>query len=154
MIIDDYSRAVAGYFLGFQTPSALQTALTLRGAIWRKADAHWHVCGIPDRFYTDHGSDFNSQHMAQVSADIKMQLIFSWPGQPRGRGRIERFFNTVNQMFLEVQLPGPDAGRLCGRGRDHPLRPPRYARSPARGTSPPPIAPQPAPEQSGPDQRG
>jgi len=105
VIIDDYSRAVAGYFLSFQHPSALQTALTLRGAIWRKADAHWHVCGIPNVFYTDHGSDFESQHMEQVSADIKMQLVFSWPGQPRGRGRIERFFNTVNQMFLEIQ-PG------------------------------------------------
>jgi len=105
VIIDDYSRAVAGYMLSFQYPSALQTALTLRGAIWRKADPHWHVCGIPDTFYTDHGSDFDSQHMEQVSADIKMQLVFSWPGQPRGRGRIERFFNTVNQMFLEVQ-PG------------------------------------------------
>lgn len=105
IIIDDYSRAVAGYFLSFQHPSALQTALTLRGAIWRKADAHWHVCGIPDQFYTDHGSDFSSQHMEQVSADIKMQLVFSWPGQPRGRGRIERFFRTVNEMFLEIQ-PG------------------------------------------------
>lgn len=105
VIIDDYSRAIAGYMLSFQAPSALQTALALRGAIWRKADPHWHVCGIPDQFYTDHGSDFESQHMEQVSADIKMQLVFSWPGQPRGRGRIERFFNTVNQMFLEVQ-PG------------------------------------------------
>ena len=105
VIIDDYSRAIAGYMLSFQHPLALQTALTLRGAIWRKADAHWHVCGIPDIFYTDHGSDFESQHMEQVSADIKMQLTFTWPGQPRGRGRIERFFRTVNEMFLEVQ-PG------------------------------------------------
>ena len=105
VILDDYSRAVAGYLLSFQAPSALQTALALRGAIWRKADPHWHVCGIPDQFYTDHGSDFASQHMEQVSADLKMQLIFSWPGQPRGRGRIERFYNTVNQLFLEVQ-PG------------------------------------------------
>jgi putative transposase len=68
--------------------------------VWRKAEAHWHVCGIPDIFYTDHGSDFISQHMEQVSADIKMQLVFSHPGRPRGRGRIERFFNTVNQLFL------------------------------------------------------
>ena len=100
VIIDDYSRAVAGYLLGFQSPSALHTALALRQAIWRKAEAHWHVCGIPDIFYTDHGSDFISRHMEQVSADIKMQLVFSHPGRPRGRGRIERFFNTVNQLFL------------------------------------------------------
>ena len=50
--------------------------------------------------YTDNGSDFTSTHLEQVAADIKMRLIFSTPGQPRGRGRIERFFETVNQMFL------------------------------------------------------
>jgi putative transposase len=26
--------------------------------------------------------------------------VFSIPGKPRGRGRIERFFSTVNGMFL------------------------------------------------------
>ena len=32
-------------------------------------------------------------------------LHFSTKGQPRGRGRIERFFETVNQLFL-CTLPG------------------------------------------------
>ena len=35
VILDDYSRAVAGYFLFFEAPSAAQTALALRQAIWR-----------------------------------------------------------------------------------------------------------------------
>jgi putative transposase len=44
-----------------------------------------------------------------------MRLIFSAPGQPRGRGRIERFFETVNQMFLST-LPGYiEAGAVRGR---------------------------------------
>ncbi|MNC94479.1 hypothetical protein D3C83_113440 [compost metagenome] len=29
-----------------------------------------------------------------------MHLVFSEPGMPRGRGRIERFFETVNQLCL------------------------------------------------------
>jgi putative transposase len=105
VILDDYSRAVAGYFLGFQTPTAWQTALTLHQAIWRKEDPRWHVCGIPSTFYTDHGSDFTSQHMEQVAADLRMVLIFSGLGAPRGRGKIERFFATVQQMLL-LELPG------------------------------------------------
>lgn len=105
VILNDYSRAVAGYRLSFQAPSALQTALALRQAIWRKPDPAWPICGIPAFFYTDHGSDFTSRHLEQVSADLKIQLIFSHPGQPRGCGRIERFFNTVNQLFLCSQ-PG------------------------------------------------
>ncbi len=105
VILDDYSRAVAAFGLSFRAPSALQTALVLRQAIWRKAEPHWHVCGIPAVFYTDHGSDFTSQHLAQVAADLKMQLIFSQIGVPRGRGKIERFFETVNQRFL-CTVPG------------------------------------------------
>lgn len=100
VILDDYSRAVAGYRLSLQPPSTQQTALTLRQAIWRKTDPRWHVCGIPETFYTDNGSDFTSQHMEQVGIDLKMGLVFSFPGEPRGRGRIERFFETINQLFL------------------------------------------------------
>lgn len=105
VILDDYSRAVAGYRVSVQAPSALQTALTLRAAIWRKPDPRWHVCGIPGTFYTDHGSDFTSRRLEQVGLDLKMVLVFSEAGKPRGRGRIERFFLTVNQLLLST-LPG------------------------------------------------
>jgi putative transposase len=105
VVMDDYSRAVAGYFLTFDAPSALNTSLALRQAIWRKDEPRWHVCGIPPCLYTDCGSDFTSQHMEQVSLDLKIGLMHSIPGHPRGRGRIERFFQTVRQMFL-CELPG------------------------------------------------
>jgi putative transposase len=87
VILDDYSRAVAGYFLSFESPSTLHAALALRQAIWRKEDARWKVCGIPEILYTDNGSDFTSRHLEQVSAELKIQLVFSTPGVPRGRGR-------------------------------------------------------------------
>jgi putative transposase len=113
VILDDYSRAVAGYALSLHAPSSIQTALALRQAIWRKGDAHWTVCGIPETFYSDHGSDFTSHHLEQVAADVHMAVVFSTAGKPRGRGKIERYFATVNQLFLCHQ-PGyspPGAAR-------------------------------------------
>ncbi len=100
IVIDDYSRAVAGYYLAFGPPSTLRSSLAIRQGIWRKGDPHWPVCGIPEVLYMDNGSDFRSDHIEQVAADLKMRLIFSTPGKPRGRGRIERFFRTVHDMFL------------------------------------------------------
>ncbi|MBW4038784.1 MAG: transposase family protein [Acidobacteria bacterium] len=47
-----------------------------------------------------YGADFTSKHLQQVAADLKIRLVFSIPGKPQGRGRIERFFRTVNEMFL------------------------------------------------------
>jgi putative transposase len=104
-IEDDYSRLIVGYRLSFQPATALTTALTLRQAIWRKEDPRWSACGIPSVFYTDHGSDFTSKHLEQVAADIGMELVFSEKGKPRGRGKVERFFRSVDQLFLQ-DVPG------------------------------------------------
>lgn len=105
IISDDYSRAVAGYFSTFENPSAINTSLVLHQAIWRKSNPDWQICGIPEMFYTDHGSDFTSNHLEQVAIDLKINLVFSAIGVPRGRGKIERFFLTINQLFLQ-DLPG------------------------------------------------
>jgi len=111
IILDDKSRAVAGYYLTVSAPSALNTSLALRQAIWRKQDPGWLVCGIPDTLYTDHGSDFTSRHIEQVCVELKIELIFSSIGKPRGRGKVERFFETINQMLLS-QLPGYTKSRV------------------------------------------
>ena len=109
VIMDDYSRAIAGFVLSFNAPSAIQTSLALRQAIWRKAQPGWQACGIPEVLYTDHGSDFVSQHIEQVAAELKIQMVFSAVGRPQGRGKIERFFATVNQVFLS-RLPRTPKG--------------------------------------------
>ncbi len=87
IVIDDYSRAIAGYYLGFEPPSSLRTSLALRQGIWRKSHPHWHICGVPEVLYTDNGADFTSKHLEQVAADLKIRLIFSTPGKPQGRGK-------------------------------------------------------------------
>lgn len=43
--------------------------------------------------------------MEQVAADLPMELIFSKVKVPRGRGKVERFFRTVNELLLQ-DLPG------------------------------------------------
>ena len=116
IVLDDYSRAVSGYLLSFEPPSTLHTSLALRQGIWRKDDPRWNICGIPDVLYTDHGSDFTSRHLEQVGADLKIRLVFSIAGKPRGRGRIERFFSTVNEMFLcELDGYAPPGGGVRGK---------------------------------------
>lgn len=46
-ILDDYSRAVPGYYLSFSAPSSANTMLALHQAIWRKEDPKWRMCGVP-----------------------------------------------------------------------------------------------------------
>jgi putative transposase len=105
IILDDYSRAVAGYMVFLGAPSALHTSLALRQAIWRKPNPSWPLCGIPDLLYVDHGSDFTSIHLEQVAASLRIEIIHSTVGRPQGRGKIERFFGTINTELLP-QLAG------------------------------------------------
>lgn len=105
VILDDYSRAVTGYYLDFTPPSAQRTALALRQAIWHKNEPKWLACGIPDKLYTDRGSDFVSNRLKQISAELDFELIKGRPYHPQGKGKIERFFETLNQLFL-CELPG------------------------------------------------
>lgn len=104
-VIDDHSRAVAGYMAFLGAPSALNTSLALRQAIWRKADPAWEVCGIPDALYVDHGSDFTSFHLEQVAAELRIRLIHSAVARPQGRGKVERLFGTITTELLP-ELPG------------------------------------------------
>lgn len=104
-IIDDYSRAIAGIFLSFNSPSSINTALALRQAIWRKRNNMWEICGIPSILYTDHGTDFMSLHIQRVCVNLKTRNINSIVGRPQGRGKIERFFQTLNETVL-IDLPG------------------------------------------------
>ena len=63
VILDDYSRAVAGYTVFTGAPNAEQTALALHKAVRAKPDPRWPVQGLPEVLYSDHGA---------------VELIFVW----------------------------------------------------------------------------
>ncbi|MES9739128.1 Mu transposase C-terminal domain-containing protein [Peribacillus frigoritolerans] len=100
IILDDYSRAVAGYYLTFQAPSAIQTALALHQAIWHKRNLDWTICGTPEQFYTDHGSDFTSNHLEFENKS----RIFSCRCSKRTRENRTLLFK--HQPIILQDLPG------------------------------------------------
>lgn len=52
------------------------------------------------RVYVDNGSTFVSHQTQRILDTLQVLLIHSKPGRPQGRGKIERFFRTVREMFL------------------------------------------------------
>lgn len=110
-VIDDYSRAVAGYMVFIGAPSALNTSLALRQAIWRKPDPSWPVCGIPEALHVDHGCDFTSIHIDQAASALRIRIIYSIIARPQGRGKVERLYRTINSGLLP-KLPGYCRGNI------------------------------------------
>lgn len=95
-IIDDASRYVvrAGFYLAEDTEVLMKELMIA---------VRQH--GIPMRFYTDNGACYASRHLKFVCAGLGIHLIHTPPGKPRGRGKVERYFRTVRDGFLEGDKP-------------------------------------------------
>jgi putative transposase len=96
--IDDHSRALVGYRWGHS-----EDMLALAGALRKGLAAK----GIPRIVYLDNGAAMISKQLLRALAVLGIRLTHSRPGQPEGRGKIERFFRTVREQFLlELTAPG------------------------------------------------
>ena len=89
--IDDHSRALVGYRWG-HSEDTVRLEAALRAALAAR--------GVPKVVYVDNGSAFVSGQLLRALASLGITLTHSKPGQPAGRGKIERFFRTVREQFL------------------------------------------------------
>src|SRR5437899_8958606 len=56
--------------------------------------------GVPVRLYMDNAKIYRSPQLARISASIVTLIVHTPPYQPEGRGKIERFFRSCRQQFL------------------------------------------------------
>jgi putative transposase len=96
--IDDHSRALVGYRWALA-----EDTLRLEAAL----RAGFAARGLPGALYVDNGSPFISRQLERCLAVLGIRLTHSKPGQPQGRGKIERAFRTVREQFLvELEARG------------------------------------------------
>lgn len=105
--IDDHSRAVPGHRWGLSEDSVRLEAALRHGLASR---------GVPKSIYVDNGSSFVAAPLMRACAVLGIRLVHSRPGQPAGRGKIERFFRTVRDQFL-VELAARDVPSLVELNR-------------------------------------
>ena len=89
-LIDDCSRLVphAQYYEGEKLPNFLDC---FRQGLARR--------GFPDKLYTDQGKIFTSSHLKIVCANLKIRLVHAKPYHAWSKGKIERFFRTLQEDF-------------------------------------------------------
>ncbi|MDD2722212.1 MAG: Mu transposase C-terminal domain-containing protein [Gallionella sp.] len=74
--------------------------------MWAEAFAKWNH--VPLQLYVDHGSGHENHLMCDELTGFYnragiQHVIFAHPGNPHGKGWIERFFRTFKDDFLRVQ---------------------------------------------------
>lgn len=97
-IIDSFTRTIvhAEFYFNETRPCVEDTLLK---AILKQ--------GVPERFYVDNARVFRSEHLKRIAAELGFSVQHSKPGEPQGRGKIERWFRTVAEKFeplLKVQI--------------------------------------------------
>lgn len=90
-ILDDASRLIP--HAQFYASQGLDACLDcLRQAVAAR--------GVPVRLYMDNGKIYRSPQLARIAASIGMLIVHTPPYQPEGRGKIERFFRSCREQFL------------------------------------------------------
>lgn len=103
--LDDHSRLVVAARWA-HAEDTVRLAAALRPAMEAR--------GIPEAIYVDNGSAFSDASLARICARLGIRLIHSRPYRPQGRGKIERFFNTVTSQFLTEITTEPTVGGPAG----------------------------------------
>ena len=104
-IIDDHSRVIAhaAYYLNADTRSFHQS---LKQALQRR--------GLPRKLYTDQGGPFTNDHTRVICANLGIRLLHAKPYHAWSKGKIERFFLTLQTDFEAcLRLPGQAPASLA-----------------------------------------
>ncbi|HEX7315879.1 MAG TPA: Mu transposase C-terminal domain-containing protein [Pyrinomonadaceae bacterium] len=106
--LDAHSRSVAGFICSRKQPDAWTTAMLLRQAIMKKQNPKWRNHGLPSILQPDRGRDFMSNAVAASLAFLGIVRDEDPPYYPQRKGRIERFFRTLDTGCLR-RLPAHHA---------------------------------------------
>jgi len=104
--LDRATRMILGVHLSFEVPSYASLQRCLAHAFWPKdltgleLKHDWPCEGIPKRVFTDNGREFLSLSLKQTELALGFSVI-QLPGRsPWLKGKIERFFGTMNAQVL------------------------------------------------------
>ncbi|HDZ72492.1 MAG TPA: hypothetical protein ENH55_06870 [Aurantimonas coralicida] len=131
ILIDRHSRMIVGFSLSFNPPSWLTVMDALQMAIMPKEDVianickgrrmvtnRWDVFGAPDNLFVDRGAEFRSISMRGTEAALNMRIVDLPPGQPWLKGKIERYYGTLNTRVFH-RLPGTTFSSVAQRRLNH-----------------------------------
>lgn len=122
MVIDVFSRCIAGFHLSLAAPSATSVGLSLTMVAtdktpWlkeRAIEANWLIVGKPHRLDVDNDSEFHSAAFERGCAQHNITIKWRPPGPAHFGGIIDRVIGTL--MQLVHALPGTTFSNPSMRG--------------------------------------
>ena len=132
MVIDVFSRMVAGFYVGFENPSyvaalqALNMAMINKAAFCKKfgfdiEDHDWPVVGLPDAILADRGELLGHQ-IESLESNFSVRIENTPPYRGDAKGIVERSFKALHADFT-LFAPGSVTGTKVKKrgGKDYRL---------------------------------
>lgn len=114
LIIDESTRYVLGYYIGFEEPSNVSVSRALRHALMPKFEllshypnikSGWDAWAAMNLLVVDNGLEFHGETIRNGAGRFGINIQFCPRKKPWFKGKIERHFGTMNMGLLNG-LPG------------------------------------------------
>jgi putative transposase len=128
--IDDYSRCILGAYIGFTPPGYLSVAKCLKECFLPKnwiSETYANVCndwpayGLMRELVIDNGVEFHSHSLEQMCLSLGIEMHFAPRREPWFKGKIERFFGTLNRQISHA-APGTTFANIFEKGDYDPAK--------------------------------
>jgi putative transposase len=123
LAVDIASRAVVGFLVSLENPSALSVSLVLSHAVLPKTswladrelqNLDWPVAGLPRLIHVDNGKEFHSEALLRGCQEYSIAIEHRPRRQPHLGGHIERLIGTM--MGAVHLLPGTTFSNVGEKG--------------------------------------
>ncbi|NHF65281.1 transposase family protein [Xanthomonas hortorum] len=114
LVLDEATRYILGFNIGFEEPSVVSVSRAVRCALMPKAQLladcpdlanGWDAWGVIEILVADNGLEFHAGTLDNAIGRFGMVLQFCPRRKPWFKGKIERFFGTLNVGLINW-LPG------------------------------------------------
>lgn len=130
LILDECTRYILGYYIGFEEPSNVSVARALRNALMPKTELLkrypnvlnvWDAWGVMHTLVVDNGLEFHGDAIEHGAGTFGIVIQFCPRRKPWYKGKIERLFGTINSGLL-AGMPGRTFSNVLEKGDYDPLK--------------------------------
>ncbi|MGR5144480.1 Mu transposase C-terminal domain-containing protein [Photobacterium sp. DNB23_23_1] len=123
LLIDQYSRSIVGFHLGFKEPSYYSVMKAILNAIKPKeyiserfpnVEHDWYCQGKMESLVVDNGAEFWSKSLEQSCLEVGIHIQYNPVRKPWLKPLVERIFRTISSKLL-VSMPGKTFSNILER---------------------------------------
>ena len=123
ILIDQFSRSIIGFHLGFKDPSYASVSKALLNAIRPKdyisqrfpnIEKKWYCHGKMESLVVDNGAEFWSNSLEQSCLELGINIQYNPVKMPWLKPLVERIFRTINSKLI-VNIPGKTFSNIMER---------------------------------------